>query len=195
MADSTPNFDIYYPEQVDVTDNLVPHFSMLAQSVDDAFGVNTQEIQDYITSLFQSSGVRVSLASNWTVPNPPETVRNVPFSTTSRVRGSNPPTLSTSTRRITVRAAGLYLAAFKANVTGNPTYARQFNLTVNEESIIPYPTILDVNVRRASFTFPLELQENDQVWVTTFGGSGGTGSVVTTATTLDLTRIGPINIG
>lgn len=195
MADSTPNFDIYFPEQTDVMDNLPPHFGMLAQSVDDAMTVNNTDIQEYINSLFGSSAVSATRPSSWNIPGTERVT--IPFTATSNVRGANPPVLSNNA--LTIYDSGLYLITIRL-VFGNITSGwRDAHIMINGETseIGAINSIADggAGTRRINSTFPVELYQGDRVGLATQGLTANSGQFLNSNNLLRATRIGPINIG
>lgn len=194
MADSTPNFDIYFPEQTDVMDNLPPHFGMLAQSVDDAMTVNNTDIQEYITSLFVSSAVSARRPSNWSIPG--TDLVTIPFTTTTAVRGPRPPQLQNNA--LVVRDAGLYMVSIRLVFGSISSGWRDAHILINGETSDhgAINSISDgASSRRIVASLPIELQENDRVSLGTQGQTANSGQFLNSNNQLRLTRIAPINIG
>lgn len=187
---TTNDHDIYYPSRDMNVQSLVPHFTSLAQSTDDALDDLGTSLKAYIDGLFAPSaaeGGRSEFTGNLSATGESA----VPLTTIEKVRGNPAPRLSGG--GVQVRIAGTYFLNIRGQFDGaSPGYWRSANIKVNGESAAGFSSTASGSASRMfEGSHMQELDAGDVVTVTSHSSSKSTGMKVHPNLHLTLTRVGP----
>ena len=187
---TTNDHDIYYPSRDMNVQSLVPHFTSLAQSTDDALDQLDTSLKAYIDGLFAPSAAEGGRTTDsGTLNNNSE--NTLTLTTIEKVRGNPGPVLSGG--GIQVRVPGTYFVNIRGQFLGSsPGYWRNANIKVNGELIGSFASIPSGEVNRSfEGSLMLELDAGDIVTPTTTSSPSSTGMRVHQGLKMTLTRVGP----
>lgn len=187
---TTNDHDIYYPSRDMNVQSLVPHFTSLAQSTDDALDNLDTSLKDYIDGLFAPSAAEGGRSDDsGTLNNSGE--NTLTLTTIEKVRGNPAPVLSGG--GIQVRIPGTYFVNVRGQFVGSsPGYWRSTHIKVNGGLIGSFASIPSGQVNRSfEGSLMIELDAGDIVTPTTTSSSSSTGMRVTKSFKMTLTRVGP----
>lgn len=187
---TTNDHAIYYPSRDMNVQSLVPHFTSLAQSTDDALDNLDTSLKEYIDGLFAPSAAEGGrTADSGTLNNTGE--NTMTLTTIEQVRGNPAPVLSGG--GIQVRIPGTYFLNLRGQFLGSsPGYWRNANIKVNGTLVGSFASIPSGDVNRSfEGSLMLELDAGDIVTPTTTSSVNSTGMRIHSGIKMTLTRVGP----
>lgn len=187
---TTNDHAIYYPSRDMNVQSLVPHFTSLAQSTDDALDSLDTSLKEYIDGLFAPSAAEGGRTEDsGTLNNSGE--NTMTLTTLEKVRGNPAPVLSGG--GIQVRIPGTYFLNLRGQFDGSaPGYWRNANIKVNGDLIAAFASTASGSASRMfEGSLMLELDAGDIVTPTTTSSESSTGMRIHRGIKMTLTRVGP----